>query len=127
MKIFDTNSHGIVDYMIVIFLLVSPTLFDLTYQTTLFVYLVGAIYFTLTTLTDFEYGVVKLIPVRLRQVLELMVGIAIMVSPFFLPHLATAKNSFELFFLEGLGIAVILIWFATDFSDAQFEMRKSVR
>ncbi|CAN5519029.1 hypothetical protein BH10BAC4_BH10BAC4_20150 [soil metagenome] len=81
MKILNSKVHGIIDYIVVIFLWLSPTLFGLTSPISTLVYALGGVHLLLTVLTDFPYGVVKVVPLKLHGWVELLVAIrAIVIS-----------------------------------------------
>ena len=69
--------HGIIDYLVVAFLLVSPSLFHLPEITALFTYILGGIHLVLTISTNFEMGLLKIIPLVLHGWIELIVSIAL--------------------------------------------------
>jgi hypothetical protein len=115
MKI-NSTIHGVIDYVVVLFLLLSPTLFSLPSITAKFTYVLAAIHFTLTMLTKFELGLVKIIPLKIHGFVELFVSIALIAIPFYFGNIEgkIAQN-----FYIGFGIAVLLTWFITDYSLTQ--------
>lgn len=108
----NSKIHGIVDYLVVLFLWSAPTLFGLPETTALFTYVLGGIHLTLTILTDFEFGIVKVIPLKLHGWIELIVSIALIGGAFYLGSLEgnLARN-----FYLGFALAVFLTWLVTDY------------
>lgn len=112
MKIINSKVHGIIDYLVVIFLFASPTLFNLPETTALFTYVLGGIHLTLTILTNFEFGLIKIIPFPVHGWIELLVSFLLVGVAFYLGGLEgdLAKN-----FYIGFAIAVFLTWLLTSY------------
>jgi hypothetical protein len=111
MKIISAKLHGIIDYLVVVFLLVSPTIFGFTDLLAGFTYALGGIHLILTLLTDFNAGLFKVIPLPLHGLIELVVGIVLVVLAY------TVFNDTEagMLFYTSFGAAVVLVWFLTDY------------
>ena len=96
MKILSSRTHGVLDYLVGVLLIVSPWLFDFAQhgaETWIFVALgAGAILYSL--LTRYEMGVVGLIPFKAHLAIDVMSGILLAASPWlfgfadfvYLPH-----------------------------------------
>jgi hypothetical protein len=96
MKILSSRTHGVLDYLVGLLLIVSPWLFDFAQhgaETWIFVALgAGAILYSL--LTRYEMGVVGLIPFKAHLAIDVMSGILLAASPWlfgfadyvYLPH-----------------------------------------
>lgn len=112
MKIINSRVHGIIDYLVVVFLLAAPGLFGLPETTALFTYVLGGIHLALTILTKFELGLIKLIPFPIHGWIELVVAIALVGVAFYLGSLEgeLARN-----FYLGFAGAVFLTWALTDY------------
>lgn len=115
MKIINSKLHGIIDYIVVLFLMLAPTLFGLSALIAFLTYALGLIHLTLTIFTNFSYGVVKVIPLKIHGLIELIVAIALMASPLMLDGLT--EHSIDRFFFAGFGVAVLLTWALTDYSN----------
>lgn len=68
MKIIDTKTHGYMDYIMGIFLLASPSLFSLNLSAveSLVFYIAGVAAFIYSLLTNYELGLVKIIPMKVH-------------------------------------------------------------
>jgi hypothetical protein len=96
MKILSSRTHGVLDYLVGLLLIVSPWLFDFAQngaETWIFVALgAGAIVYSL--LTRYEMGVVGLIPFKAHLAIDVISGILLAASPWlfgfadyvYLPH-----------------------------------------
>jgi hypothetical protein len=86
MKIIDTKTHGYMDYIMGIFLLASPSLFSLemhAIESTVF-YIVGVTALIYSVLTNYELGLLKIIPMRGHLALDIFSGIFLAASPWLL-------------------------------------------
>jgi len=115
MKILTPKIHGIIDYVVVIFLWASPTLFGLSDFVSMITYGLGGVHLALTLLTDFQYGVLKVIPFSIHGWIELIVSAVLVASPWVLGF---SSNPIDKFFYIGFGIAVFATWFVTDYKKA---------
>ena len=107
--------HGIIDYLVVAFLLISPSLFHLPENTALFTYILAGIHLALTITTNFEMGLIKIIPLALHGWVELMVSIALVGVAFYLGSIEgeLARN-----FYLAFAAAVFVTWTITDYKSA---------
>ncbi len=55
MKI-NSKIHGVIDYLVVLFLWLLPSIFNLPEMTSIFTYALGGVHLGLTILTQFELG-----------------------------------------------------------------------
>lgn len=106
------KAHGILDYLVVVFLLVSPTIFNLPRTTALFTYVLGFVHLSLTVFTDFPLGVVKVIPLKVHGMIELIVSIMLIIAAFVLAGIDGAIA--QLFYLVFAAV-VFLTWLMTDY------------
>jgi len=111
MKFISPKIHGIIDYLVVVFLLASPTLFGFTGLLSCFTYALGGVHLALTLLTDFSGGLFKIIPLPIHGLIELVVGIALIVIAYTLfKDIAAGKLFYTVF-----GAAVLLVFVVTDY------------
>jgi hypothetical protein len=120
MKILTSKLHGIIDYVVVIFLLASPSLFSLPEFTACCTYILAGIHLTLTVLTDFEVGLFKVIPLKIHGTIELTVSLALVAFAF---YLGGREGDLARNFYLGFGIAVFLTWLVSDYES--FEKNSS--
>ena len=112
MKIISSKVHGIIDYMTVIFLLCSPTLFKMEGTLCTFTYALAGIHFALTALTNFEPGLIKVIPFRIHGLIELIVSVALICLAY---YFNSQDNQFGFYYYMLLAIAILLVFLLTDF------------
>lgn len=111
MKI-NSKIHGAIDYLVVIFLILSPWLFGLDEITTTFTYVLAAIHLILTITTKYEFGLIKIIPFNVHGIIELVVAIVLIGVAFYLGNL---EGDLSRNFYLSFGIAVFITWLITDY------------
>jgi len=112
MKFISPKVHGIIDYLVVVFLLISPTIFGFTGLLATFTYALGGVHLLLTILTAYSVGLVKVIPLALHGLIEFVVGIVLIVLAYTLfKDDATGKLFYIVF-----GTVVLLTWLVTDYT-----------
>lgn len=83
MRFISTKAHGVLDYLMGAFLILSPWIFDFAdggaKQWVPIILGAGALIYSL--MTDYEYGVSRSISMRTHLTLDLMSGILLAVSP----------------------------------------------
>ncbi len=116
----NSRIHGAVDYGVVLFLLVSPTVFVLPEMTSKFTYALGIIHLILTVTTKFELGLFKIIPFKIHGIIELIVSLALVAVAFYLGNL---EGDLAKYFYLSFAIAVFLTWLITDYNSSSTELR----
>ena len=108
----NSKIHGIIDYGVVLFLWISPSIFSLPSTTSLFTYILGGVHLTLTLLTNFEMGIIRVIPLKIHGWIELIVAISLVGAAFYLGNLDgdLARN-----YYLGFSAAVFGTWLLTDY------------
>ena len=112
MKILSAKAHGILDYLLVIFLLASPTLFKMEGHLAMFTYALGGVHLLLTILTAFPLGIIKVIPFRIHGLIELVVAIALGAVALWLRE---HGNTLGFEFYIGLTTLILVVFLVTDF------------
>ncbi len=97
MKFLSTRTHGMIDYLVGLLLIVSPWLFNFAGDniSTWIPVIVGAVVIVYSLFTDYEYGLMPEITMRGHMTLEAITGIFLAVSPWvfnfeyfvYVPHL----------------------------------------
>lgn len=111
----NSRTHGAIDYLVVLFLLLSPTLFGMNEITATFTYVLAVIHLLLTITTKFEFGLIKIIPFKIHGIIELIVAIALIAVAFYLGNLEgeTSRN-----FYLAFGVVVFITWLITDYKSS---------
>lgn len=115
MKFIAPKLHSFIDYLVVAFLLAAPTIFGFSGFLSTFTYVLGSVHLMLTLLTDFNFGLFKVIPLPLHGLIEFVVGIALIVLAYTL-----FKNDVDgKLFYTAFGAAVLLVWLVTDYNSSK--------
>lgn len=111
----SSKIHGAIDYLVVIFLFLSPTLFGLNDVTSTLTYVLAVIHLLLTITTKYEFGLIKLIPFNVHGAIELIVSVVLIGVAFYLGNL---EGEISRNFYLSFGVAVFLTWLITDYKTA---------
>ena len=115
MKIISSKTHGILDYLTVAFLLASPAIFKMEAPLSTITYALGIVHLSLTVLTNFEPGLIKIIPFRVHGLIEIVVALGLAILAFwFYEHV----NSFGFYYYMSLAVIILLVFILTDFKSA---------
>ena len=111
----SAEAHGILDYVTVLLLFVSPTVFQFHKIGSVFTYTLAAVHLLLTLSTDFRAGIFKFIPLRVHGLIEITVSIVLVgVAGWFKISGDTAESYFYLIF----SIVLFIVWVASDYRAA---------
>lgn len=114
MKFISSKVHGLIDYIVVLFLLASPAYFGFTGLLAAFTYALAAVHLLLTVFTAYPFGLIKKIPLQVHGAIELLVGIALIT----LAYTLFGKNDDGKLFYVIFGTVVLLTWLVTDYKGA---------
>ncbi len=105
--------HGILDYATVVIFLNAPMVLGFSATPSAVLYWLAGLHLLMTGLTDFPYGVFKVIPFRIHGVLDVLGGIFLLAAPwiFGFADEGAARN----FFLA-LGVVTFVIVGLTDYT-----------
>ncbi|HET8827830.1 MAG TPA: hypothetical protein VFM79_00745 [Pelobium sp.] len=120
MKI-NSKIHGIIDYLLVLFLWLSPSLFGLPPTTSGFVYGLGVVYLSLSVCTHYEFGLVRFIPLKVHGYVELVISLFLVPITFYVD---STEGELARNYVGGLTIAVFIVWLLSDFTNKPDETRE---
>ena len=100
------------DYLFIIFLAASPTLAKMEGPLCTITYTLAAVHLVMTILTDFEVGLIKIIPFRIHGLIEVAVSIILAFLAFWFYK---NSNVTGFYFYMGLAIVIMLVFILTDF------------
>lgn len=112
MKIIDAKVHGMIDYLVVAFLILSPTIFGMNETTSMVTYALGGIHLILTLLTDFDYGRFSVLSFKTHGFIEIMVAMALVPIALLLGDEETAFA--RQYFLALAGV-IFVVWVLTNY------------
>ena len=115
MKILTSKAHGILDYIFAIFLLASPMLFQMEGNLGIFTYVLGAAHLAITALTDFEVGLIRLIPFRIHGLIEIVVSLLLIVAAFWFYN---NESTMGFYYYLAIAGTILIVFIITDFKKA---------
>ncbi len=74
MKFINNKVHGILDFVTVVAFALIPTIFGLVGTPAYLSYVLAVVHLIMTLLTQFEFGLVKYLPLKFHKIVELIVG-----------------------------------------------------
>ena len=113
MRILSPLIHGVLDYAVVVAFVLLPTLLGLSGTPRYLSWTLAAVHLALTALTRFPLGAIKLVPVRVHGIVELVVGPVLIAAPWLLGFAsdAVARATYV-----AAGVAIFFTWLLTDYS-----------
>jgi len=112
MKLLSPKLHGILDYVTVVFLALSPSLFNMQSLAGNFTYMLAFIHLILTLITNFEMGVFRVVPLYIHGIIELCVSI-LLVAISFLFFIYHDNTSFYYYLIFAL--VLFLVWCVSEY------------
>jgi len=111
MKVISDTAHGILDYLTVAIFALAPSILGLTGFAALVSYALAAIHLVMTVLTNMPLGVLKIIPMRLHAIVEMLVGPVLVVAALVLPTILGDKREFFLV----MGLVILAVWLLSSY------------
>lgn len=112
MRIISPTAHGIIDYFLVIFLALSPTIFSMEGTLATFTYALSGVHLLLTILTANSTGLIKVIPFRIHGLIEIVVALALTAVAFYFNN---QGSTLGFYFYLALVVAILLVFILTNF------------
>ena len=112
MKIFSPRAHGYLDFLTVVIFLLAPTALGLSELPAYLSYGLAVVHLIVTLVSDFPFGIAKVIPFYIHGWIERIVGPVLIVVPFILGFDAdtVARN-----FYVVMGAIIIAVGILTDY------------
>ena len=111
MKIISDQMHGALDYITVIIFALAPSLIGLTGVAAVVSYVLAIVHFSMTVTTNMPLGMVKLIPIKLHAIVELIVGPVLFVGGLAAPALSTDSRTFFVV----MGAVIFAVWLLSSY------------
>ncbi len=114
MKVISSKVHGVLDYLTVIFLILSPSIFNMDDGLRTCTYVLAGLQLIVSILTDYEPGLIKVIPFKVHGLIEMAAAVILAIIAFLFLH-----NDSETGFYFYLVLAVIylIVFILTDFRE----------
>lgn len=115
MRILGPVSHGVIDYLMVIFLAIGPAVAGFHGPQATICYGLAVVHFLLTIITRFPLGVLKTLPFWLHGSVEIVVAVLLVILPW-LAHFSAGVLSRNFFI--AIGVLIAVIWALTNYRSA---------
>jgi hypothetical protein len=105
MKVIPKFYHGVIDYMSAVLLLIAPNLFGFSDIGGAAVWVprtIGFIILLQAVMTDYELGLMKVIPISMHLMTDYVVGIVMLLSPFLFGFYNDSRGATILMIAMGL-------------------------
>ncbi|RYU89546.1 hypothetical protein EWM62_14610 [Mucilaginibacter terrigena] len=110
MKLISPKLHGIIDYVLILFLYLSPTLFAMPKDIASDTYLLATAQLLLTVITNYSFGLFRAVPLTTHRIIELVISAGMIIAVFTLFKYDERAKPFYL----GVGIFWFIVAFFTD-------------
>jgi hypothetical protein len=114
MKFISPRLHGVLDYITILFLGLSPFLFQMNHAARIFTFALGIVHLSLTLLTDFDMGIFKVIPLKIHGTIEAIVSVALIFIAFLFRN--RQDQTFFYYYLV-FSLALFLVWLTSSYTD----------
>jgi len=111
LKVISDTTHGILDYLTVAIFALAPSILGLTGFAALVSYALAVIHLAMTLLTNMPLGVIKIIPMRLHALVEVIVGPILVVAALVLPTILGDRREFFLV----MGLVILAVWLLSSY------------
>jgi len=119
MKKLSPRVHSILDYFTVLFLLLSPSLFDMQTPGSVFTYVLAIVHLVLTLLTDFPAGVFKVVPLKIHGLIEIIVSIALIaVAVWF----RSSGDNVSFYYYLIFAVILFIVWATSEYKSGLREI-----
>lgn len=115
MRIVSLKVHGILDYITVVVFVISPAVLGFGGLPSYVSYTLAIVHLLMTLLSDFPCGLLRVIPMKIHKLVEIVVGPVLIVLPWILGFDVYAR-----YFFMFAGAAIISVGMVTDY----FEVKK---
>lgn len=112
MKLLSQKHHAILDYLTVLFLALSPLVFNMQLTGEILTYTLALVHLVLTLFTNFELGIFRVIPLYVHGVIEISVALLLIVVSFlFFIH----RDNTSFYFYLVFGVVLFMVWAISDY------------
>src|SRR5438034_10350010 len=105
-------SHGIIDYLMVILLVIGPSVVGFAGRQATLAYVLAAVLFALAFLTRFPLGAIRHVGFATHGFVELLLGVLLVILPW-IANFSRGIHSRNFYVL--IGVLMLVVWALTDF------------
>ena len=119
MKKLSPRVHGVLDYLTVLFLLFSPSLFNMQTTGSEFTYVLAIVHLILTAITNFPVGVFKVVPLKIHGLIEIVVSITLIAVAVWFKR---SGDDISFYYYLIFAFVLFIVWLISDYKPASHEM-----
>jgi hypothetical protein len=111
MKIISSEAHAALDYLTVVIFALAPTVIGLSGVAAIISYVLAVVHLSMTLVTDMPFSLVKILPIRLHALVELVVGPVLVIGGLLLEFPAPARTFFVV-----MGVIIFAVWLLSSYA-----------
>ena len=111
MKIISSEAHAALDYLTVVIFTLAPTVIGMTGASAIISYVLALVHLSMTLVTDMPFSLVKIVPIRLHALVELVVGPVLVIGGLLLELPTHAR-----IFFVAMGVIIFAVWLLSRYS-----------
>ncbi len=111
MKVITPKLHAILDYIVVLFLFISPSVIGLSITGRNFCYLLGGIHLLVSLCTNYSGGFFKVLPLRIHGLIEFFVSLGLIITAYTLFR----NHTTDQVYFTALGTTILIVFILTDY------------
>jgi hypothetical protein len=111
-KVISDQMHGILDYLTVAIFALAPGVVGLTGVASIVSYALAIIHLAMTVATKMPLSLVKIVPMKLHAIVELIVGLVLVVGGLLAPTFPTDARAFFVV----MGVLIFFVWLLSTYA-----------
>jgi hypothetical protein len=111
MKIISSEVHVALDYLTVAIFALAPTLIGMSGTSEIISYVLAIVHLSMTLVTDMPFTPIKILPIRLHALVELVVGPVLLIGGLLLELPTPART-----FFVAMGVIIFAVWLLSSYS-----------
>jgi hypothetical protein len=111
MKIISSGAHAALDYLTVVIFALAPTVFGLSGVAAIISYVLAVVHLSMTLVTDTPFSLVKIVPIKLHALVELVVGPVLVIGGLLLEFPTPART-----FFVAMGVIIFAVWLLSSYA-----------
>jgi hypothetical protein len=111
MKIISSKVHAALDYLTVAIFALAPMLIGMSGTSEIISYVLAIVHLSMTLVTDMPFTPIKILPIRLHALVELVVGPVLVIGGLLLELPTPART-----FFVAMGVIIFAVWLLSSYS-----------
>jgi hypothetical protein len=111
MKIISSEAHAALDYLTVVIFALAPTVIGLSGTAAIISYVLAVVHLSMTLVTDMPFSLVKIVPIKLHALVELVVGPVLVIGGLLLEFPTPARTFFVV-----MGAIIFAVWLLSSYA-----------